>query len=157
MQKVKHEMDEFYEKSQVVYTIVEEFTEKHRFMEEAKNDAKRRATLTEERARVVEVRVALLEIELPKKDVEEFNGNEHFKDVAEEFLSNKIREFYENLLGQIQGVNPDFSLEKVDIMSYFIQWKNDQVAKRVPLPVDKEGFSTEGQDGSFGQSPGALE
>lgn len=69
---------------------------------------------------MTEEKATRLEIELPKKVAEEFKRKNNFKNVAEEFLFDKIWEFYEILSNQIQGVDPDFPFGKIKIMSYFL-------------------------------------
>lgn len=61
----------------MLYTTLEEVIEKNRFGEEA-----RRAALAEKQARAAGEIVARLEIELPKKVVEDFKDSEDFTDAA---------------------------------------------------------------------------
>lgn len=97
-----------------------------------------------------------LEIELSQKAVKMFKASAIFKRLLKSSFFNKIMELYEILLCQIQSVDPDFHLDKVEDLSNFLQWKKDQAAKKAPPPEDKDGSSSEGQDNSSAQSYDAL-
>lgn len=114
--------------------------ETHHLEQVVWNDAECHVAFAEEQACEAEKKAARLKVELPQKVVEEFKGSTNFGDTTEEFLFGKIMEFHEILSGQIWSIDPN--LDKVEVLSEFLQWKKGQAEREAPPSEGKDESSS---------------
>lgn len=95
----------------------------------------------------------LLEEKMPRKAVEEFKANPEFSVVAEQLMSDKNLKLYEDLSTQIQVVDAQIPLDRLEDISDFLRWTKRLTERKAPLSDPDDESRSESSDYSEGVDP----